>query len=48
MGELKKIKKIGFIGLGYGFRNGTTYCKTGCNVLGYDIKAKIDKSSVKC
>ena len=46
MGELMKIKKIGFIGLGaMGSVMAPLIVKSGCNVLGYDIKAKIDKSS---
>ena len=46
MGELMKIKNIGFIGLGaMGSVMAPLIVKSGCNVLGYDIKAKIDKSS---
>ena len=46
MGELMKIKNIGFIGLGaMGSVMAPLVVKSGCNVLGYDIKAKIDKSS---
>ena len=46
MGELMKIKKIGFIGLGaMGSVMAPLIVNSGCNVLGYDIKAKIDKSS---
>jgi len=40
------IKNIGFIGLGaMGSVMAPLIVKSGCNVLGYDIKAKIDKSS---
>ena len=46
MGELMTIKNIGFIGLGaMGSVMAPLIVKSGCNVLGYDIKAKIDKSS---
>ena len=46
MGELMKIKNIGFIGLGaMGSVMAPLIVKSGCNVLGYDIKDKIDKSS---
>ena len=40
------IKNVGFIGLGaMGSVMAPLIVKSGCNVLGYDIKAKIDKSS---
>ena len=40
------IKNIGFIGLGaMGSVMAPLIVKSGCNILGYDIKAKIDKSS---
>ena len=46
MGELMTIKNIGFIGLGaMGSVMAPLIVKSGCKVLGYDIKAKIDKSS---
>ena len=46
MGELMTIKNIGFIGLGaMGSVMAPLIVKSGCRVLGYDIKAKIDKSS---
>ena len=46
MGELMKIKNIGFIGLGaMGSVMAPLIVKSGWNVLGYDINAKIDKSS---
>ena len=46
MGELMTIKNIGFIGLGaMGSVMAPLIVKSGYNVLGYDIKAKIDKSS---
>ena len=46
MGELMTIKNIGFIGLGaMGSVMAPLIVKSGCNVLGYDIKAKIDKLS---
>ena len=46
MGDLMTIKNIGFIGLGaMGSVMAPLIVKSGCNVLGYDIKAKIDKSS---
>ncbi len=46
MGELMIIKNIGFIGLGaMGSVMAPLIVKSGCNVLGYDIQAKIDKSS---
>ena len=46
MGELMTIKNIGFIGLGaMGSVMAPHIVKSGCNVLGYDIKTKIDKSS---
>ena len=46
MGELMTIKNIGFIGLGaMGSVMAPLIVKSGCNVLGYDTKAKIDKSS---
>ena len=46
MGELMTIKNIGFIGLGaMGSVMAPLIVKSGCNVLGYDIKTKIDKSS---
>ena len=46
MGKLMKIKNIGFIGLGaMGSVMAPLIVKSGCNVLGYDIKAKIDESS---
>ena len=46
MGELMTIKNIGFIGLGaMGSVMAPLIVKSGCNVLGYDIQAKIDKSS---
>ena len=46
MGELMTIKNIGFIGLGaMGSVMAPLIVKSGCNVLGYDIKAKIDNSS---
>ena len=46
MGEFMTIKNIGFIGLGaMGSVMAPLIVKSGYNVLGYDIKAKIDKSS---
>ena len=46
MGELMTIKNIGFIGLGaMGSVMAPLIVKSGCNVLGYDIKANIDKLS---
>ena len=46
MGDLMTIKNIGFIGLGaMGSVMAPLIVKSGRNVLGYDIKAKIDKSS---
>ncbi len=46
MGELMTIKNIGFIGLGaMGSAMAPLIVKSGYNVLGYDIKAKIDESS---
>ena len=46
MGELMTIKNIGFIGLGaMGSVMAPLIVKSGFNVLGYDIKAKIDKLS---
>ena len=46
MGELMTIKNIGFIGLGaMGSVMAPLIVKSGCNVLGYDIKVRIDKSS---
>ncbi len=46
MGEHMTIKNIGFIGLGaMGSVMAPLIVESGCNVLGYDIKAKIDKSS---
>ena len=46
MGELMTIKNIGFIGLGaMGSVMAPLIVKSGYNVLGYDIKAKIDESS---
>ena len=46
MGELMTIKNIGFIGIGaMGSVMAPLIVKSGCNVLGYDIKAKIDKLS---
>ena len=46
MGELMTIKNIGFIGLGaMGSVMAPLIAKSGCNVLGYDIKAIIDKTS---
>ena len=46
MGELMTIKNIGFIGLGaMGSVMAPLIVKSGCKVLGYDIKAKIDKLS---
>ncbi len=46
MGELMKIKNIGFIGLGaMGSVMAPLIVKSGWNVLGYDINTKIDKSS---
>ena len=46
MGKLMTIKNIGFIGLGaMGSVMAPLIVKSGCNVLGYDIKTKIDKSS---
>ena len=46
MGELMTIKNIGFIGLGaMAYLMAPLIVKSGCNVLGYDIKTKIDKSS---
>ena len=43
MGELMTIKNIGFIGLGaMGSVMAPLIVKSGCNVHGYDIKAKID------
>ncbi len=46
MGDLMTIKNIGFIGLGaMGSVMAPLIVKSGCDVLGYDIKAKIDKSS---
>ncbi len=46
MGELMTNKNIGFIGLGaMGSVMAPLIVKSGYNVLGYDINAKIDKSS---
>ena len=46
MGELMTNKNIGFIGLGaMGSVMTPLIVKSWYNVLGYDIKAKIDKSS---
>ena len=46
MGELMTIKNIGFIGLGaMGSVMAPLIVKSGFNVLGYDIKTKIDESS---
>ena len=46
MGEHMTIKNIGFIGLGaMGSVMAPLIVKSGYNVLGYDINAKIDKSS---
>ena len=47
MGELMTIKNIGFIGLGaMGSAMAPLIVKSGYNVLGYDIKAKIDKFKI--